>query len=405
MGTQSTFLLCEHSTKILFLVFTLTILFLAYPVCFFPHWRTNSIMTVQVKADEFWVELLFLQNVLSSLYLANIYLTPLLTNSWKRKSLQFNTSSSSPFTRNCKTSHSTSLDLSRRPLPKHNLTLDFFKIFFLVRKSGKQNTSSLSYAKNQNRAWVQFVFLPIFPEHVLLESQPRHTAARFTHQPCYSSLVGAVSRLSPWPCSSGWSPKQGLSQASECLAANEMLSLTEILSLTAQDKLFSDATSPQWRFCVSLVVIISVAVNQFSCNSWVRRLFSKAEHGQASQGLAQEVAGREHLPHSHLSASGRGCPGVKWAVSRPWELAFSLCCGQNPYEGNGRRFQPGLLASPWAGSQLGQWNKPCAIRSWLVWGDACARATEQSAGQQPAHAGPEPLTGNWDRAFFLLLFF
>ena len=41
-------------------------------------------MTVQVKADEFRVELLFLQNVLSSLYLANIYLTPLLTNSWKR---------------------------------------------------------------------------------------------------------------------------------------------------------------------------------------------------------------------------------------------------------------------------------------------------------------------------------
>lgn len=40
-------------------------------------------MTVQVKADEFRVELLFLQNVLSSLYLANIHLTPLLTNSWK----------------------------------------------------------------------------------------------------------------------------------------------------------------------------------------------------------------------------------------------------------------------------------------------------------------------------------
>lgn len=110
---------------------------LAYPVCFFPHWRTNSIMTVQVKADEFWVELLFLQNVLSSLYLANIYLTPLLTNSWKRKSLQFNTSSSSPFTRNCKTSHSTSLDLSRRPLPKHNLMLDFFKYFFFSKKKQK----------------------------------------------------------------------------------------------------------------------------------------------------------------------------------------------------------------------------------------------------------------------------
>lgn len=52
------------------------------PCLFFLHGRTNIIMTVQVKADEFQVELLFLQNVLGSLYLANIYLTPLLTNSW-----------------------------------------------------------------------------------------------------------------------------------------------------------------------------------------------------------------------------------------------------------------------------------------------------------------------------------
>lgn len=44
-------------------------------------------MTVQVKADEFQLKLLFLQNVLSNLYLANIYLTPLLTNSWKKKNL------------------------------------------------------------------------------------------------------------------------------------------------------------------------------------------------------------------------------------------------------------------------------------------------------------------------------
>lgn len=42
-------------------------------------------MTVQVKADEFQLKLLFLQNVLSNLYLANIYLTPLPTNSWKKK--------------------------------------------------------------------------------------------------------------------------------------------------------------------------------------------------------------------------------------------------------------------------------------------------------------------------------
>jgi len=79
-------LLCVRMVQKLFcfLIFTLEIQVLSRLFVFFLHWRTNSIMTVQVKADEFRVELLFLQNVLSSLYLANIYLTPLLTNSWKR---------------------------------------------------------------------------------------------------------------------------------------------------------------------------------------------------------------------------------------------------------------------------------------------------------------------------------
>lgn len=215
-------------------------------------------MTVQVKADEFRVELLFLRNVLSSLYLANIYLTPLLTNSWKRKSLQFNTSSSPPFTRSCKTSHSNSLDLLRRPLPKHNLMFDFF--FFSKKKQKTKHLEPLIHKESEQGT------SPIcFPSHhVLLQKQPRHSATCFTHQHCYGSLAGAVSRLSPmWPCSSGGAPKQGLSQALECLAANK------ILSLAAQDELFSKATSPQWRPWVSLVVIISVAINCFLCNLWV----------------------------------------------------------------------------------------------------------------------------------------
>lgn len=127
MGSPSTALLCEDDIKIvLFLVFTLAIQVSCLPCLFFVHWRTNSIMTVQVKTDKFQVELLFLQNVLSSLYLANISLTSLLPNSWKRKSLQFNTSSSPSFMRSCKPSHSTSLDLPWRPLPKHNLMFDGF---------------------------------------------------------------------------------------------------------------------------------------------------------------------------------------------------------------------------------------------------------------------------------------
>lgn len=312
-------------------------------------------MTVQAKADEFRVELLFLQNVLSSLYLANIYLTPLLTNSWKRKPLQFNTSSSPPFTRNCKTSHSTSLDLPRRPLPKHNLMFD---IFFYVRKSRKQNTSSLSYTKNQNRAQVQFVSLPIFPEHVLSQRQPRHSVTCSTHQPCYDSLAGAISRLSPMrPCSSGWAPKQGLSQAPEHLAANE------ILSLTAWDELCSNATSQQWRLWVSPIVIVSAAVNSFSCNLWVWMLFSKAEHGQASHRLTQEVAGREHLPHSHLPALGRGCTGVKWAVPKPWELASSLHCGQSSHERKEKEEAPSQGSRPARGWGLSwdNWTSPVQL--------------------------------------------
>lgn len=152
----------------------------------------------------------------------------------------------------------------------------------------------------------------------------------------------------------------------------------KILSLTASDELFSDATSPQWRFCFSLVVIVSVAINHSSCNLLVWRLFSNADHGQASQGLAQEMAGRDHLPHSHLPALERGCTGMKWAVLNPWELASLFHCGQSLDEGNGRGFQLRLPASPWVRSHLGQLNKPCAIRFWLVWGDD--NATEQSAG-------------------------
>lgn len=170
--------------------------------------------------------------------------------------------------------------------------------------------------------------------------------------------------------------------------------------MTAWDELFSNATSRQCRLWISLVVIISVAINFFSCNLWVWRVFSKAEHGQTSQGLAQEVAGRDHLLHIHLAASGRGCTGVKWAVPRLWELASLLYCGQSLQEGNGRGSQPSLPASPWVRSQLGQLNKPCTIRSWLVWGDACARTTEQSAGQQPAHVRPEPVAGNWNTTCF-----
>ena len=63
-----------------------------------------------------------------------------------------------------------------------------------------------------------------------------------------------------------------------------------------------------------------------------------------------------------------------------------------------------LPASLGAGSPSGQLTESCAITPWLVWGDACARATEQSARQLPAHARPEPTAGNWNTTFLRACF-
>lgn len=75
------------------------------------------------------------------------------------------------------------------------------------------------------------------------------------------------------------------------------------------------------------------------------------------------------------ASTGRGCAGTKQAVSRPWELGFSLHSGWSQHKGNGRVHAKALV---WVRSSLGLLNKPIADSSWLVWGDTCSRATKHS---------------------------